>query len=160
MAEYSINYMESHCIDVFFYCLGREIHVLTDGNHIPSFLNDRDRNRTIQQATARLIGSAIRLENIRINQGYISLIRDYATEANPLPEYEILLGMFLPMAQLGFYSYDCIETYNDGRGRYHLVASPDSRCDVCLLKIKANLPYFDYINILDTDGDIIVEFEM
>lgn len=47
MARYSESYMREHCIDLFFEYRGLRIHVLTDGNYIPDWLNDRDLNRSI-----------------------------------------------------------------------------------------------------------------
>lgn len=46
--------MREHCIDLFFEYRGLRIHVLTDGNYIPDWLNDRDLNRSIQQELARI----------------------------------------------------------------------------------------------------------
>lgn len=163
MARYSESYMLEHCIDVFFFYGDRKMHVLTDGNFIPDLLNDRNVNREIQRFVAKKIPNEITLANIQVEQTYLDSlkIKSILDDANiPFPEPEVLVRMFAPMAQLGFYSYDCTETYLDGRGKYVLVASPDYPEGHQVQAPEIDIPKFDGIEIVEKDESTIKCFIM
>lgn len=160
MARYSESYMVEHCIDLFFLFGNRKMHVLTDGNSIPDQLNDRDINRSIQQAVANHIPDEVTLDNIQIEQSYLNSLSSLAVADVPFPETEVLVRMFAPMAQLGFYSYDCTETYQNGRGMYVLVASPDYPEGHHIQAPEIAIPNFDGIEIVEEAGGVIKSFIM
>ena len=83
MAKYSEKYMQAHCIDMFFRCNGKSIHVLTDGCGMPVQLNVMERNRAIQQRMAISVREHNNnQEYITINQSYLNLIREEARGFN------------------------------------------------------------------------------
>lgn len=69
-----------------------------------------------------------------------------------LPADDVLLRMFAPMAQLGFYSY--------GKGIYLLVASPDYPDETPVPFPEVQLPLFDGIVVLEESNGVIVRFAM
>lgn len=77
-----------------------------------------------------------------------------------IPETEVLLRMFAPMAQLGFYSYDCIRVREDGKGIYMLVASPDYPADAIVPTPEVQLPMFNEIEVLEEENGVIIRFAM
>lgn len=163
MVGYSKSYMLEHCIDVFFFCGDRKMHVLTDGNFIPNSLNNRNVNRKIQQFVAKKIPNEITLADIQVEQSYLDSLKKKSSldDANiPFPETEVLVRMFAPMAQLGFYSYDCTETYPDGRGKYVLVASPDCPEGHQVQAPEIDIPNFDDIEFVEKDASTIKCFIM
>jgi hypothetical protein len=59
------------------------------------------------------------------------------------------------MAELGFYSYDCVEQFENGVGRYVLVAWPRTRHAT-----DVEIPTFDgLIEVVERDG-VLIEFRM
>ena len=152
MEKYSIKYMETHCIDVFFACGQYPIHILTAGSIIPDALNDILRNRTLQEEVERNVGAS-GPASPSTNSAYIqSLINkhlsvleecrgikqfqginkiDLEPDANQIPAH------FLAYAKLGFYSYDCSEVKDDGTAVYRLMAWPDKT-----FQLNYDLPQF------------------
>lgn len=160
MARYSESYMREHCIDVYFTYRDMNMHVLTDGNLIPERLNDRDKNRTNQQLFAQILPDEISQENVSVQQDYIDSIRTNVDNYGPIPENEILLRMFLPMAQMGYYSYDCVETFENGKGRYKLVAVPDFKNGYQAPIVNVQLPVYDGLESIHEVNGLIVSFIM
>ena len=67
--------------------------------------------------------------------------------------------MFEPMAKLGFYSYDCVQELENGKGLYRLVAYPGSG----IVERKYDgLPEFDGIEVVEESEErgIILQFKM
>lgn len=145
--RYSESYMRNHCIDVFFRYKDIPIHVLTCGNLLPYPLNDLARNRKIQQQ------QAIRLEQIeerggfrneiRAQESYINYIRHQEQNAHHEYNQEDFTSWFLPYAELGYYTYDCIE-FNDVESLFRLVAIPKEMVDD-----YRELPVYDNLNVLN-----------
>lgn len=125
MAYYSEEYMQAHCIDVFFSYNGKPIHVLTDGCGMPEQLNVMERNRAIQKQMAINVRELeVNREDIIINQSYLNLIREEARSLDvEMPEVSELTSMFSPVASLGFYSFDCIHS-DEHQAIFKLVAKP------------------------------------
>lgn len=160
MAVYSESYMREHCIDVYFRYRNTNMHVLTDGNCIPGALNDRVQNRGIQQVIANMVPDIVTLNSIHIQRTYLNLLRNSPIGEMVMPENEVLLRMFAPMAQLGFYSYDCIRTREDGKGIYMLVASPDYTANVIAPTPEVQLPMFNEIEVLEEEKGVVIRFAM
>lgn len=160
MARYSESYMKEHCIDVYFTYRNMKMHVLTDGTFIPEELNDRDVNRTNQQMFARSLPDTITQDHVSIQQSYIGMLQNSVGIYGPLPGNEVLLRMFLPMAQLGYYSYDCVETYDNGKGLYKLVAIPDFSDGYQAQAVDVQLPEFNGLENVQAENGLIVSFVM
>lgn len=156
MAKYRESYVSSHCIDLFFKYQGKDIHVMTDGNMFPEQLDDIDRNRGIQSVVARLTDNLeVNPDNININRGILQYIEGLdADDIERIDQHE-LLRLFLSMAELGFYSYDCVEQDVNGVGRYVLVAWPKNHHETGI-----EIPAFDgLMETVERNGDL-VEFRM
>lgn len=156
MAIYSEEYMQAHCIDVFFSYNGKPIHVLTDGCGMPEQLNVMERNRAIQKQMAiNVRGLEGNQEDIIINQSYLNLIREEARSLDvEMPEVSELTSMFAPIASLGFYSYDCIRFF-EHHAFFKLVAKPKREIR---LPEGVLLPEYNGIDVLNSeDGE---EMEM
>ena len=167
MAEYDLGYMQEHCIDVYFRHGGRPFHALTYGTTIPAALNDVDRNRRIQHQVAVDMEEVGNDPNVVINYDYVSAIinasilaaREYEGNENRIPEEGVILQMFKPAAQLGFFSYDCVEELEDGRGRYWLVAYPGVDMEI---HPYDNIPDYEGLEVVDRDEEsgMIISFIM
>jgi hypothetical protein len=102
-----------------------------------------------------------------IEQGYVLSVQEGALSAignndNPerwLPSNSRILQMFEPMAKLGFYSYDCVQELEKGKGLYRLVAYPGSGI---VERQYAGIPEFEGIEIVEENEDrgIILLFRM
>lgn len=167
MAEYDKDYMQEHCIDVYFRYGERPFHVLTYGTIIPALLNDVDRNRSLQHQTA-VDWEALAIPSVvNINYEYVSAVRresiqaagDMARYEQLIPDEDTIVQMFKPNAELGFYSYDCVEELEDGKGRYRLVAYPGMEINVHDFD---TLPEFTGIEVAEEDEEsgIILQFKM
>ena len=153
MDKYSVKYMETHCIDVFFACGPYPIHILTACSIIPDALNDILRNRTLQEEIERNEGGAA-VSAISSNGDYIksliekhrSVIAEYRQKLQsnelieyfPNPDVEQIISHFRYYANQGFYSYDCCEVKDEGTAVYRLMAWPDKT-----LQLNYNLPQFE-----------------
>ena len=163
MAEYEVEYIQEHCIDLYFKCEGRPFHVLTYGTSIPAALNDVGRNRRLQHEVAVGLEEIMNPIDVYIEQNYVNAVLDAARaldiEARLIPDEETILQMFKPMAMLGFYSYDCIEELDDGRGVYRLVAYPRGEMDIYRYD---NIPDYDGLDVVERDEerDLIISFRM
>lgn len=167
MAEYGLSYMQDHCIDVYFNYKGMPFHVLTYGTTIPTALNDVDRNRELQHQLAIDLDRRGNAVNVQIEQDYVNaIIRDsrqasgsFADNARLQPDEKTVVQLFKPMAELGFYSYDCIKELEAGRGLYRLVAYPGSNNQP---RVFNDLPVFINIKVVELDEErgLIVMFEM
>lgn len=151
MTKYSISYQQEHCIDVYFKLNGVKVHILTDGTLIPDNLNDRDRNRSLQKEVSILEPDTFDEKKVIINEKFLKHLKEEINQFNlegyQLPCNTELLRMHIPVSQLGFYSYDCIQELQEGKGRYMLVSSPNP--DENYPEIDINLPEY---NILGTEG--------
>jgi hypothetical protein len=67
--------------------------------------------------------------------------------------------MFRPAAELGFYSYDCIEELENGRGLYRLVAYPEGEMEILPYD---NMPNYDGLEVVEWDEErgLIISFRM
>jgi len=167
MAEYDIGYMREHCIDVYFKYYGKAFHVLTYGTIIPLLLNDVDRNRELQHQVSIDIDQGMNALTVQIEQNYVSAVisdsrqasGDLALYAGLQPVEETVVQLFKPVAELGFYSYDCIKELGDGKGLYRLVAYPIGNTHP---RVYNDLPDFFNINVVDRDEErgLITTFEM
>ncbi len=167
MAEYDLNYMLEHCIDVFFRYDGRPMHVLTYGTAIPAVLNDVERNRTLQHIVAVGIDELRNDVAVNIEQVYVTTVQEesvlalgeQARDERLVPDEETIVQMSKTVARLGFYSYDCIEELEDRSGIYRLVAYPEHG----MANIEyERLPDFNGIDVIerDEDKDLIIKFRM
>ena len=167
MAEYSVEYMQEHCIDVYFRYGDQPFHVLTYGTTIPAVLNDVDRNRRLQHQVAVDTEDLDEGLEVQINDDYVIAIREASTQAagelarnvDVIPEERIILQMFKPAAQLGFYSYDCVEELGNGNGEYRLVAYPGE--DVQMHEYEG-LPQFEGIEVIERNEEtgVVMRFRM
>lgn len=167
MAEYDINYMQEHCIDVYFRYDNRHFHVLTYGTIIPAALNNVERNRSLQHHVSVDFEEIQIKGEIHIEQDYVTEVRNASIQASGelarneqlVPDEETIVQMFKPNAELGFYSYDCIEELEEGRGLYRLVAYPGE--GIAPQRYEA-LPEFTGIDIVEQDEQrgVIVKFTM
>lgn len=156
MAEYDLVYMQEHCIDVYFKYSHKPFHVLTFGTVIPSPLNNVDKNRLLQHQVAVEMEELRRGNTVVIEQGYVTtvledtlvIVREQGLNEKFLTDEDTILQMFKPAAELGFYSYDCIEELEDGRGLYQLVAYPGEEIEV---SDYDNLPELNEIEIVEED---------
>lgn len=163
MAKYDMEYMQEHCIDIYFRYGKRPFHVLTYGTTIPAPLNDVGRNRRIQHQVAVDVNGGMNSVEAHIERDYVSAVREsygeLASNSQLIPDEDTILQMFKPAAELGFYSYDCIEELEGGRGLYKLVAYPGVDVDV---RSNVNLPVYDGLEIVEQDEekDLIISFRM
>lgn len=167
MAEYGRKYMQEHCIDVYFRYGSRPFHVLTYGTIIPAILNDVGRNRSLQHQVAVDVEKPGFLRQVIIEHDYVNDVRDASKQASGdkakneqlIPDEETILQMFKPNAELGFYSYDCIEELPDGRGLYRLVAYSSAGIND---HKYANLPELDELEVVEYDEKrgVIMKFSM
>ena len=152
MAEYEREYMQEHCIDVYFSFGDRPFHALTYGTIIPAALNDVDRNRKIQHQVAVDMDGIRNVDAAHIEQSYVTAIREATAQlvedVELIPDEETIVQLFKPAAELGFYSYDCIEELEDGRGLYRLVASPGIGN---VARVYDDMPDFDRIDVVEFD---------
>lgn len=159
--------MQEHCIDVYFNCNGIPFYVLTYGTIIPTALNDVDRNRELQHQVAIDLESRGNIVNVQIEQNYVNaIIRDSRQASESLsqneelqPNEETVVQLFKPMAELGFYSYDCVKELEGGRGLYRLVAYPGI---ILRPRVHDDLPVFTDIIVVERNEErnLIVMFEM
>lgn len=159
--------MRDHCIDVYFRYKGKSFHVLTYGTMIPPALNDVEANRILQHQTAVSMAEWQGDSVANIEEGYVQSVCDGVSHAigennNPkrwLPTRSRILQMFEPMAKLGFYSYDCVQELEQGRGLYRLVAFPGR--DI-VERQYAGMPEFEGIEVVEEDKErgIILQFRM
>lgn len=158
-----MDYMQEHCIDIYFRSGGIPFHVLTYGTTIPAALNDVDRNRRIQHQVALDMDWMRRPVEVHFEQDYVTAIQDasreLAREAQFIPDEETVLQMFKPVAMLGFYSYDCIEELEDGRGLYRLVAYPGEGIEA---HPYDNMPIYNDIEVVERDDErgLVISFRM
>lgn len=158
-----MEYMQEHCIDIYFRYAGRLFHVLTYGTTIPAPLNDVDKNRGIQHYVAIDMDEMRDAHEVHVEQDYITAVHEsfgeYAGAAQLIPDEDTVLQMFKPVAELGFYSYDCIEELEDGRGLYRLVAYPGEGVEA---RPYDSMPEFDGIEVIERDEerDLIICFRM
>lgn len=167
MAEYDRAYMQEHCIDVFFRHGDRPFHVLTYGTIIPETLNNVERNRSLQHYVSIDLEETRNIGDIHIEQDYVTEVRNASIQASGelarneqlVPDEETIVQMFKPNAELGFYSYDCIEELEEGRGLYRLVAYPS---EIITPQMYGALPEFVGIDIVEQDEQrgVIVKFMM
>jgi len=167
MAEYEKEYMQEHCIDVYFRYGERPFHVLTYGTIIPAALNDVDRNRALQHQAVVDWEFLETLIAVHINQEYVSAVRSESIQASGdmaiyeqlIPNEDTILQMFRPNAELGFYSYDCVEELENGRGLYSLVAFPGTGMNNHGFE---TLPEFSGIEVVEKDEQmgLIIKFIM
>lgn len=159
--------MLDHCIDVYFRYRGMPFHVLTYGTIIPQALNDVEVNRTLQHQAAVSMAEWQGDGVANIEEGYVLSVREGVIQAigendNPerwMPTRSRILQMFEPMAKLGFYSYDCVQELEQGRGLYQLVAYPG---DGIVERRFAGMPEFEEIEVVEEDIErgIILQFRM
>ena len=141
--------------------------MLTYGTIIPTALNDVARNRALQHQVAVDRDGLKKPGVVHIEQDYVTTVRNRSIQASGnlarfeelIPDEDTIVQMFKPNAELGFYSYDCIEELPDGRGVYRLVASPDEGVDSHKYD---TLPEYSGIEIIQTDQGrgLIIEFRM
>lgn len=159
--------MRDHCIDLYFRYRGMPFHVLTYGTMIPLTLNDVEVNRTLQHQTAVSMEERQGDFIANIEEGYVQAVREGAYQAigendnseRWMPARRRILQMFEPMAKLGFYSYDCVQELEQGRGLYRLVAYPG---DGIVERQFAGMPEFEGLEVLEEDDKrgIILQFTM
>ena len=155
MSKYRKPYIKSHCIDLFFRYGGKAIHVMTDGNLFPDALNNLERNRGIQREVALRV-RPFRLDDIYIASAYaIAFEERLRLSGQESLGIGVHLELFFSMAELGFYSYDYVETDENGRGKYALVARPGNRNT----EMDIELPKFNGIEPI-MDGEEMVGFWM
>lgn len=151
MSKYRTPYIKSHCIELFFRYGEKAIHAMTDGNRFPDALNELERNRKIQKEVAERARPGV-FDNIVIAPAYATAFEERLrqTQQENLG-IGVHLEMFFSMAELGFYSFDCVETDENGRGRYELVARPGRHG----MNVDVELPEFDGIEPI-MEGDELV----
>ena len=159
--------MREHCIDVYFKYRGKAFHALTYGTIIPHVLNDVDRNRKLQHQVAVEIARHRNPVDTHIEQEYVASVRNDSIQASGnsegnkqlIPDESMIVQMFKPNAELGFYSYDCIEELENGRGLYRLVAAPGAGIDA---QDYEGLPSFEGIDVVEFDEQrrVVVKFIM
>jgi len=167
MEKYSILYMETHCIDVFFAFGEYPIHLLTAGSMIPDALNDILRNRTLQEEIERNESGSTSLE-ISTNDAYIGdlITRHYSTieeyrrlaqfQGNdpnlnlyfPEPVRDQITAHFRYYANQGFYSYDCSEVKENGTAVYRMIAWPKK-----MRPVPYDLPQYTPVNFNASSND-------
>ena len=167
MSRYDLIYMRDHCIDLYFRYKGKFFHVLTYGTTIPQILDNVEANRALQHQMAVRIDEWQGNGEVNIEQGYVQSVRNGALSAigdnenseRWLPSNSRILQMFEPMAKLGFYSYDCVQELENGKGLYRLVAYPGSGI---VKRQYDGMPEFEGIEIVEEDEDreIILQFRM
>ncbi len=149
--------MKNHCIDVFFRYHDIPIHVLTYGSLLPVELNDLESNRNEQQRQARQmqrLNETGNLQNrIQAQASFLNYMRQLIQEAGDEFNQEDLVSWFLPYAELGFYTYDCISS-DDRQSVFKLVATP--RAPINALE---SLPRFNHIEIIRYLGESMVPEE-
>lgn len=165
--EYDLEYMQEHCIDVFFKYGNKPFHVLTYGTVIPLALNNVETNRSLQHQIAVDVSGLQIPREVHIEQEYVTTIRrdsiqasgEYAGDEELPPNENVVVQMFKPMAELGFYSYDCIEELDDRMGLYRLVAYPEG---VIMAPEYKDLPEFAGIDVVEQDENrgVIISFKM
>lgn len=155
MSKYRASYIKSHCIDLFFRYGEKTIHAMTDGNVFPDALNELERNRRIQREVALRVRPGV-FDNIVRSQAYVDAFEERLglTRQENLG-IDVHLEMFFSMAELGFYSFDCVGTDENGRGKYELVARPERHG----MNVEVELPVFDGIEPI-MEGDEMVGFWM
>ena len=100
---------------------------------------------------------------VHVEQNYITAVLDATRELNRVEQFvsdeDTILQMFKPVAELGFYSYDCIEELENGRGLYRLVAYPGGEME---MHPYDNMPDFNGIEVVERDEerDLIISFRM
>ncbi len=159
--------MRDHCIDVYFRYNDKPFHVLTYGTIIPSVLNDVEVNRFLQHQVAVSLSEWQGNGVAKIEEDYVQAIREGVSQVigdniNPerwMPTRSRILQIFEPMAKLGFYSYDCVQELEKGRGLYRLVAYPDEDISE---KRYIIMPEFEGIEVVEEDKErgIILQFKM
>lgn len=130
---------------------------MTDGNAFPDELNNLERNRGIQKDLAsRQVNGLDLFGNIYFAPSYAKAFEERVRKTNQewLGLY-VHLGMFLSMAVLGFYSFDCVGVGEDGRSKYELVARPARRD----MSVNEELPVFEDIEPI-MEGEELVGFWM
>lgn len=129
---------------------------MTDGNKFPEQLDDIDKNRGIQSTVAGMTEHlVVNTENININQGIFQYILRLNADALDRLHQNEILGLFLPMAEIGFYSYDCVEKDVNGVGRYVLVAWPKNGHETGI-----EIPAFDGLTKTVVHDGVLMEFWM
>lgn len=125
MTKYSRKYITTRDIDWFAkvsFLDGREflIHVASRGTKLPTFVNNKERNRAIQSAVAMKIEFPL-YDELYEDVHYVG----FENAGNVSKEDKIYLASFGEMAHQGFYSFDTIE---HGKQKYYrLVAYPSSQ---------------------------------
>lgn len=154
MSKYRKSYIKSHCIDLFFHYGEMAIHAMTDGNVFPDALNNLEKNRGIQREVALRVRPEY--NNIIIASAYATSFEERLriTQQERL-EIGVHLNIFFSMAELGFYSYDCVEVDENGRGKYELVARTNRHG----MNVDMELPEFDGIEPI-MEGEVMVGFWM
>lgn len=121
MTKYSQKYIQTRDIDWFAKVSlpdGRNfpIHVASRGNDLPSFVNNKEHNRTIQSLVANKMELPLRYEPYDdvVYVGYDDI-------QNLTNEEKLYLSSFGEMAHQGFYSFDNII---EDDVTYRLIAHP------------------------------------
>ena len=155
MSKYRASYIKSHCIDLFFRFGEKAIHAMTDGNVFPDALNELERNRKIQREVAGRVRPGV-FDHIVRASAYVTAFEERLRQTQPENlGIDVHLELFFSMAELGFYSFDCVETDENGRGKYELVAFPARHG----MNADVELPEYDGIEPI-MEGDELVGFWM
>lgn len=122
MKEYDHDYMETHDIDWFCQIGERAIHCASNGGLIPNKVNNRNRNRRIQEIVANMEDVIENREEIVVNDEYVytRLGRNESPQA-----YENYISTFIAMAKKGFVSFDRMIDEDDDSETYVWIAKPN-----------------------------------
>lgn len=158
MSEYNNEYCQTHDIDFFFRHNGKVYHVASNGDKVPSWINEESNSRIQESIYQRIDSKGNNKYETKVNakiildilteQGYFEY-EDYEEHDGHLNQLRRLpqaiddyAKSFKEMAELGLWSYDTIE------GKKILISCPNDSMISEDLFAKLNLPSApdDYLN--------------
>lgn len=130
--------MKSHDIDFYYRGHDKCFHLMSYGNLIPKILNDKIKNRKVQQKIARLITENNEVQNLDVivNYLYVNRILELIKEWENNEDFQInikvedIVSYFVENTKLGFYSFDFLKNDDDGNDIYQLVSKPKNDVDM------------------------------
>lgn len=125
MSTYNPLYQQDHNIEWYAKFEGRYLHFCSCGSLLPDEINDKERNRVIQQFVAQHTPKyGIGVQNIFTNNAYLSDMSNISNLQFEIENVRPLLDASFEASFLGFYSY-CFWGIDKWGGRlYRLVSYP------------------------------------
>lgn len=125
MSTYNQLYQQDHNIEWYAKFEGRCLHFCSCGSLIPDEINDKERNRAIQQYVAQHTPEyGIDLQNVFANNAYLIDMNNISLYQYGVEDVRPLLDDAFEASFLGFYSY-CFWGIDKWGGRlYRLVSCP------------------------------------